>query len=287
MPLSELLQIGDRVVFEVGSERRRWMDVYKDVPDGIMGVVCGFHDAVIYKPRAPVFVLQPGVYHYRGAVSVLLPDGRIVPGDSSVKMVDKEEEGRRDVAMRDERGILQTEYFRLCDLPETKFWERDRVRVRFPYPCGGRERKMTIGQIDYGYIHHCCNDGSPYPFYGVDQVGTSTNAEESWIELIERGNVWKFYHDEPITFGDIKEEASFFQMIGQAEEVRNPINDLFVWTGEGVLDAILSGAVHGFSMSDDRIGSGPYIGAVRFKDETLGERVAKATLEDSGRLNRW
>ncbi|RJQ35153.1 hypothetical protein C4568_01540 [Candidatus Parcubacteria bacterium] len=281
MTLSELLEIGDEVVFKVDPERRYWTDTYKDVPDGTKGIVCGFYDAVIYEPRAPVLVHQPGVYHRKGAVSVWLSDGRIVPGDWSIEMTNKDEEKRRDAAMRDEHGIFRSKQVRLGDLPATKFWEHDKVRVRFPHD--GSEHEMTIGRIDYHHMHQRRDDGSPWPFYGVNySAGVSTSAEEAWIELIERGNVWKYHNNEPLVFTDLKEEAGFFQLVGQTEEMRNPENGLYSWTKDEVLAAIKAGTVHGFSVSSGFFGSGPHINAQRFKDEGLGKRVAKATLEGFG-----
>jgi hypothetical protein len=276
MTLTELLQIGDEVVFRVNPERRMCMhDIYKDIPDGTKGVVCGFHDVVIYEPLLPVLVRQPGVYHRKGAVSVLLRDGRIVPGDWSIEMVDKDEERRRSAVLRG------TECIRLGYLPETKFCEQDNVRVRFPHD--GSEHEMVIGHINYQYMHKRRGDGSPWPFYDVLYTeGGSTSVEESWIELVERGNVWRYYTNQPLVFADLKEEAKFFQFVGQTEEVCNPKNGLYSWTREEVLEAIKEGTVHGFSYISGFFGSGFIIGARRFNDEALGERIAKATLEGCG-----
>lgn len=212
MTFSQILQIGDKVVFNVDPERREHTNTYDNIPDGTVGVVCGFYDAVIYCSRVPVFIEQPGVYHRKGAVFVWLPDGRIIQGGHSIKMVDEEERRRRDTAMRDERGILKHTMVRLGDLPPTNFWESDKVRVRFPDKRG--EREMVIHSIEYDYIHKCRADGSPWPFYNVKSAESgSTTAEESWIELIERGNVWNYYNNQPCSFADIKEEANFFALL--------------------------------------------------------------------------
>jgi len=282
MTLIELLQIGDEVVFKVDPERRMWTDTYKDVPDGTKGIVCGFYDAVIYVSRVPVLVHQPGVYHRKGAVSVWLRDGRIVPGDCSIEMVDKDQEKRRDAALRGADGVLCIEQVRLGDLPETKFWEQDKVRVRFSHD-DGSEHEMVIGRIDYCQMHKRRDDGSLWPFYNVwCMEGRQISAEESWIKLIERGNVWKYYNNQSLKFADLKEEVDFFQLVGQTKKIRNPKNNLDSWTKEEVLDAIKNGIVHGFSVSSGFFGSGPNINAQRFKDEELGKRVAKATLEGFG-----
>lgn len=276
MTLSDLLQIGDEVVFKVDPERRAWTNTYDDVRDGTIGVVCGFHDAIIYRGRIRVYRHTPGTYHSKGAVSVWLPDGRVVPGDYSITMVDQDEERRRNIAMRDEDGVLRDNDVRLGDLPATKFWEHDKVRANFP---GHESLEMTIASISYGNMYGHRNDGSPYPFYEVSFAeGGTTSAEECWLELIERGNVWKYYNDQPLTFADIKEEAGFFQLVGQTEEVRNPRTNFYTWEKDEVLEAIKNGIVHGFTVSGGFFGSGPSIQAIRFNDSDLGRRVAQATL---------
>ena len=276
MSLSDLLKIGDEVIFKVDPERRAHSNAYDTIPDGTKGVVCGFYDAVIYEPRVPVGTWRPGAYHCKGVASIWLPDGRIVSDDSSVAMVDQDEERRRFDALRDEDGTARPEQIRLGDLPATKFWEQDKVRVTFPY---GEILDMTVGHIAYSQIHQRRNDGSPYPFYGVIfQNGGYTSAEESWMELIERGNVWNYYHDQPLSFANLEEESEFFQLVGQSESVRNPRTGLYSWMKDEVLEAIKNGIVHGMSVSHGLFGSGPHISAYRFKNEDLGRRVAEATL---------
>ena len=278
MTLTELLRIGDEVVFKVDPERRRGDDTYKDVPDGTKGIVCGFYDAVIYESRVPVLVHQPGVYHCKGAVSVWLRDGRVVPGGLSIEMVDKDQEKLRDDALLGADGVIAIKQARHGDLPETKFWEQDKVHVRFPRD--GSEHDMVVGHINYYNMHKHRDDGSPLPFYDVWFTdGGQTSTEESRVELIERGNVWKYHNNQSLSFADLNEEASFFRLIGQTEEMRNPKNNFYDWSKDEVLDAIKNGTVHGFSVSSGFFGSGPHINAQRFKDEALGQRIAKATLE--------
>src|SRR5690606_29229846 len=163
-------------------------------------------------------------------------------------------------ALRGADGILHTEQVRLGDLPETKFWEQDKVRVRLPHD--GGEHEMVVCSIDYCRMYDRCDNGSPWPFYNLQYMDAGRiGAEESWIELIERGNVWKYHNNQPLSFIDLKEEASFFQLVGQTEEVRNPKNSLYSWTRKEVLDAIESGIVHGFSISSGFFGSRPQISA--------------------------
>lgn len=277
MTLRDVLLIGDPVVFEVDRETRYWTDTYASVPDGTTGVVCGFYDAVIYQGRTEVYSREPGAYYMKGAESVWLSDGRVIPGNGHVKLVDKNEESRRYAAVRDENGALRTQYTRLGDLPSTSFWEEDKVLVQFPGDSIAEE--ATISRIDYGSMHKQRNDGSPWPFYSVQMSrGGNTSAEESWIELRERGPVYKYYHHEPLSFDDIEQEARFFMLLGHTEEVRNPANDLYSWTKDEVVGAIKDGSAHGFSVWSGLFGNRPSVGAIRYNDEDLGRRVAQATL---------
>jgi hypothetical protein len=278
MTLAELLRIGDKVRFKISPEYRAQLADYKDVPDGTEGVVCGFYDAVLYYGRTDVLVHGPGTYYKKGAVSIWLPNGRIVPGGNYVEMIDKEEEKRRSVAARDSNGVFNDELVRLGNLPPTAFWERDKVYVRLPHRPEVVE-ECFIARVNYGQIHNTCNDGSPYPFYEVQRTNGGTIAtKESRIELKERGNVWKFYHKEPLNFADLREEASFFRLIGQTTDVRNPKDDLYNWTTEEVLEAIRNGLVHGFSVESGFFGGSARISAIRFRNEDLGRRVAQETL---------
>lgn len=66
---------------------------------------------------------------------------------------------------------------------------------------------------------------------------------------------------------------------GKYTEIPNPNTGYYKWEEEDeLIEAIKSGDIHGFSMTNNLFGTGPWIMAVRFEDESLGERVAEATL---------
>ncbi len=113
-------------------------------------------------------------------------------------------------------------------------------------------------------------------------AGWNTWANEDEIELVERGPIWKHYHNEPIVFADIEEEANFFTTIGETEEVRNPATGLFEWSKDEILDALRKGLVHGITNSSGFFGAKQFLMARRFRNEELGARVAKYTLEGFG-----
>jgi len=275
MTLNELLEIGDEVVFKVDPETRRWTNTYKDVPDGTKGVVCRIHDAIMYYGRTRVLVHAPGVYHTKGGVTILLPDGRLVPGNYSVTMTDQVEQKRRDVLKRNERGVFKETYTRLGDLPPTPFWEEDKVLVRRH----DGDTELVVKNINYRQLHERNEDGSRCNAYEVHHSeGWQTGASEDTMELVERGNVWKYHHGEPLSFKTLAEEAAFFTTIGRTEEVRNPESELYHWTLEQALQAIKNGIGHGFTNGIIPFANKRSISVKRFLDEDLGRRVAAETL---------
>ncbi|MGB4762445.1 MAG: hypothetical protein WBP12_03785 [Candidatus Saccharimonas sp.] len=264
-----LLEIGDHVTLEVPSDHREWTSTFNDVPNGTPGVVCGFHEAVTYWSRVPVYGREPGVYYVRGAAKIWLPNGRTVESGGFAQLVNREEEARRDAALRDESGILRSSDVRISDLPDTKFWEQDEVFV----PGEGKGRIATVYYDSLGKLTS--------PMYRVEFYPDEYNSmiSQDSAELVARGNVWRHYHNEPLEFEDINAEAEFFTNIGQTTEVKNPRSNLYDWTLPEALQALRVGLGHGVTVSPGLFGAGPHVSVRRFHDEELGARVATVTLE--------
>ncbi|MDA2922976.1 hypothetical protein MYX07_06970 [Patescibacteria group bacterium AH-259-L07] len=292
--IDELMRIGDEVVITIPRENRECG--YNPCPDGTKATILGFSE--IHYGRLGNLGLQPGVYVNRAWTNLRLEDGREhTEYTYRLELTDKDESNRRLAEFR-KRQQENPDNWRnkefLRELPETPFWEGDFVRVRgrsavtSVYSEMPPEHDPDVFQIigiDYRYLTEKTQVGTKYPAYNIsDKLGSGwhTSASEDDMVLVERGPVWKLYHDEPITFDDIKEEASFFESLGHTEEVRNPANGLYKWTKEEVLEAIQRGIIHGFSVSSGLFGSGPSISATRFRNEELGARVAQATLEGFG-----
>ena len=287
--IEETMRIGDKVVITIPQENRKWG--YNPCPDGTKATILGFSE--VYYGRIRNFGRKPGVYVNRAWVKLLLEDGRKHTEYSGrLELVDKAEYERRVAAFRKYQQEhphtwLKREFLR--ELPETPFWEGDFVRV-----CGRSYREIPFNHgsdvfqivgIDYPYLNERTQTGGKYPAYNISEkleAGWDIQASEDNMVLIERGPVWKFYHNEPIKFAGIQEEAQFFDLLGHTEEVRNPANGSYKWTKEEVIEAIQSGLVHGFAVSRGLFGGKPRIVTKRFKDEDLGRRVAKATLEGFG-----
>jgi len=275
MTISAVLEIGDDVLIEVRPELTR-SDRYDDVPNGTKGVICGFAPDIYYQQRIYVSGRKPGAYSRKGYPIIWLDTGRVVSRVQWFRIIDKELENLRYIPLTKPDGTFRIEEVYLGDLPETKFWEHDKVRVLFP---DGSEHDTVVTQIIYHLMHQYEKDGSPSKFYQVEREGNNVSVGESSIELIERGNVWKFYNKQPLSFIDLKEEATFFHLIGQTEDVPNPIYCRYRWTEEQALEAVTKGLVHGFGNKESPYPIASHVNALLFKDGEVGRRIAEATLK--------
>lgn len=281
--IDECINIGDKVTITIEKENREWG--YNPCPDGTIAEVTGFSE--INYGRVNDCMPKPGVYVDRSWVKLKLEDGKEhTEWSSRLTLLDQKEYKKRETAFH--KNVKENpDYFRkrefIRDLPETPFWEGDKVKVRDQF--GNLKHNngdiFTIIRIDYNHLDQKRNDGSEYPAYNISdsfEAGWHRSASAEEINLVVRGNVWKYYHNEPIKFADLREEANFATRLGLCKEVRNPANKLYSWTLEEVLQAIRDGIVHGFTMSSI-FGGSPRINAQFFVNEELGKRVAASTLE--------
>lgn len=149
----------------------------------------------------------------------------------------------------------------LRELPETPFWEGDSVSYY--------DKAMRVTNIRYDIFNfkYTITDDSVY--------GLEVDVSEHELRLTERGKVWKYYHKEPIEFKNLEEEAIFYKIIGLTEEVRNPYNDIYLWTLEEVLKAIENNIVDAFFMSSGSICTNSRICAIKFHDIEFGDKIRK------------
>jgi len=187
---------------------------------------------------------------------------------------------------------------RISDLPETEFLPGDKVMdVSHKYDDKGdyfKGKVLTVTRINYHDIGKFCYDNvTPLPFicakYGDSGcLGTFRDYE---LKLIERGNIWKFHHKQPLSFASIEEEAIFEDTMRRTTEIKNPRNDLYSWDNSFVdgkpfpqeaLQALKDGIGHAMKMHNGFFGMGPSISVYRFENEELGEKVRQKTLHEFG-----
>jgi hypothetical protein len=288
MVLGEILKVGDTVVINIPDENWEWGFRPVSKQSGTEADVVGFGE--IPYTRVQNFGHEPGIYVNHSWVDVKVPGKKqFCISSCHIDLKDKAEEKQREKAYH-KAGGYKNSHVRLRDLPETKFWEGDVVKLaddmRDVWPGVETFRIFSINYGDFGQMR---NDGvTPMPEYNIEPNvkgrGGYVAVNESQLTLVERGNVWKHYHKEPLWFAGIEEEAGFFAMLGHTEEVRNPKSKLYNWTKDEVLAAIRDGIADSFSVDRGIFGTSKELHhrAVRFKDRDLGERVAQATLAGFG-----
>lgn len=290
--IEQLINVGDGVKITIPQENRKWG--YNPCPDGTNATVQGFSE--IHWGRINNCGLKPGVYTNRAWVKLFLEDGRDhTEWAGRLELADSQEYERRLAQYRQEQqlsGWQPAKEF-LRDLPATPFWEGDKVRVQ------GRSRLVVVTNelpesdpelfviqgIDYPQLDEQTLVGTRYPAYRISSsidAGWHTSASEDDMQLLERGNVWKYYHDEPLQFAGVPEEAQFYHLLGRTDEVRNPRSNLYSWNINEILEAVQQGIAHGMTGGMSFWSRNPHVFAVRFRDEEVGQKVAKATLEGFG-----
>lgn len=270
--IGDILKVGDEVILKIPEENREWG--YNPAPDGTHATIESF-DEIDYS-RTQSYGREPGIYVNKQWCNLRLEDGESLHiGAFCLAFEDLEEYDRRLNAGHAAGGMDQ-EHERLRDLPETPYWEGDRVEII------SDSRQMIVDRIDYMHIGSTRNDGSPWPIYELTEgpgYGTLIGINVDNIRLVERGNIWKYYNNEPIVFSDLMEEATFARTLGLYDDVRNPSTLMYTWTKDEALDAIRDGIAHSISVDSGFFGSGPHTRVCKFRDEDLGRRVAAATLD--------
>ncbi len=296
-------QPGDRVVVKMDPEARAWGR--KGPPDGTQGTIIGKTRVTRYEGRFgnSRHFYEPGVYERDGSFIVLFDSAEDITGlslddvigkntltglDYDIQFVDSAIAAQRLAeyhAFSDDYITRQRHFeniVRIGDLPDTAFWEGDIVLVTREGFSDYPELHTQIEHVEWYW------EGRPYQIQWIDaKTGKyagrgHTYANEADLCLIERGNVWREAHGEPLIFRNIIEEAAYANGTGRTEEVRNPATELYAWTKDEALVAIKHGIADGFSLSTGFFGSGPSIHVNRFTDRNLGERVRAETLNGFG-----
>lgn len=284
------LRTGDRVIIMIPKENREWG--YNPCADGTIAEVIG--PTEIAYGRTDNFGKQPGVYENRSWINLRMPDGQThAELDSRLTFVER---GMEEIRKAEWIGAGRPEGAWLRELPETPFWEGDVIRVpgrprdfatskidpRLNDPCA-----YVVTKISYDRLDGQTNVGTAWPAFQISDgmsTGWHTSVAAEDAVLVERGDVWKRAHGEPVTFRTLEEEAEFAMRTGTTVEVANPATNRYRWSLDEALAAIRDGVAHGISVGPNPLlaalgDASPRISAFRFRDEALGARVAAATLE--------
>jgi hypothetical protein len=304
--LEYILKAGDRVRMNMLADTRQW--VPKTIPNGTLGTIIGKSrvEGIIVN-RYPVSIDESeGIYSQDGVLFVKwdeYPEGmdpddphhlkvqavHLDAADSFFKEYNQRSEElwpvrlpngelNPDFDMTKTRNAL-TNRVRTGDLPETPFWELDIV--------GYQNRRYRITHIEYfrwGPDKEHCYSMEEIDDNGVYMRNGSANVDPNHLVLLERGNLWRERHGEPVVFRNLEEEISFETGVGRARDLRNPKTKLYSWTKDEALQSLKDGIGHGFAVRNGLFGSGPYEMVVVFDNPDLAERVRRTTLAGFGML---
>jgi hypothetical protein len=119
------------------------------------------------------------------------------------------------------------------ELPDTQFWEDDIVEVF-------DGRRGCVSFIDFDALERPVGD---QPVYHVRMVGRQSNERfhARALDLVERGDVWRFYHGEPLEFGSAADEASFHHRISHVTSVANVAHDTMAFSWDQAVEALRTG----------------------------------------------
>lgn len=254
------LEVGDKVILDVSDDAISWG--YKVGVNGEVLDVLGFSE--IAYGRINNLGHRPGIYENDCWIKVNPKTGNSFTISSCyLKPFDEVKYEKLCEENYGKRNFIRP-------LPTTYFYELDEVKT--PMGCG------YINNIRYLEINRYYDNGVEMSPYTIQfKNGGSSWFKEKDLTLIERGNVWKYYMDEPLSFNDIEDEVKFHKLMGWYDEVRNPRTSFYYWNFNEIANGIKNNVIDALYVSD-------FIGitsnqCIKFHDEFLGRKIAKKTLE--------
>lgn len=203
--------VGDEVMLDL-QERK-----IKGVSDGETVTIIGFEER--YEGRTDGVGIPPGLWKNYSYATVRDSRGnmhdlhtsylRPLPGNDFVKLP---------------RELVR-------DLPDTAFWEDDVVEVY-------DGRRGVISSIAYSEIEEA-SERSAYCV--IFDSGHREEFHGHALDLVERGNVWRYHHGEEIEFESPAEEATLHHTMSLVTLSINPDTDQFGFTWDEALRALQSG----------------------------------------------
>jgi len=273
------LRIGDTIVSQNSDSSKEYRTI--TVPDGVKGVVIGFHRYKRAIGRNEVRSNRPvGIYEQNGAVCVKWETGETsTPSCHDIAFIDDETKDMRAADSVYRKAFKEALY--LSPLPEVSVYEGDTIRIQRR---NEDNAEVVITRIEYLDKDRLCNDdATQYPFIQVMCVEegwrSSTNLADI-VTFLKRGNYYWYEHDKTrMEFKDLNDEAGFYRTLGFAEEVRNPATGNYRWELDQLLEAIKNGEIDAISTSGSLFGSVPFSTAYRWPTmPELGKRLREQTL---------
>lgn len=268
-------RIGDRVEMKMDPEARGWGR--KGVPDGTMGTIVGFKRWTRWVGRIYEYGRRPGRYSINSGPIVHWDNGEHEQNVSAHDLwIDAEvnQARRADKAYREAFDQMTWE----ADLPsEIKLWEMDVVRVldKRYHDEDNPNNWMKIHRVDWHNYGDKCSDGVTWmPMYTLTPMngGYTTSINTKGVTLVERGNLWKWFHDRSaVTWKDLQEEVHFHFGMGWVEEVQCPATKNYHWPQNAVLEGLKDGLID--CLRGSHFFGSSTVSGYKIRDRELGERV--------------
>ncbi|MET0980253.1 MAG: hypothetical protein ABWX90_03295 [Candidatus Saccharimonadales bacterium] len=285
--LERYLHIGDVVVMHMDKEAREWGR--NNVPDGTVGIVVGFKRFTDYYARINNFGHVPGTYERNGIAAIrwMNIEGTVSnTGAGDLRWLHDHE--KKMIERREDKAYSEAfEYAaRIGDLPELPFWEMDTVRI---IPRRGQQQPWShtdivrIESIDYHRLKDKRTDGSPMPIYNVTPLENGYGRvclETAELELVERGNLWKWYNNkrDEIKFDSLEKELAFHFALDKEEQIRCEQSGGYHWPFSAILPALEAGIIDIVKQSAGMFGASDSMSAHKLTDPELSERVRQESI---------
>lgn len=160
----------------------------------------------------------------------------------------------------------------LRELPETPLWEDDVVEVY-------DGRRGYVSTIDHLEAER--DPASEVPIYTVKFAVGSEKFHLRSLDLVERGDVWKFYNGHELHFESAANEANFYHRISHVTSVRNDDDSIWTFPWQQAVEALESGKAdmiwHDWSVPLNDPGYN--VSCYTIDDPEVGERCRLELLE--------
>lgn len=168
----------------------------------------------------------------------------------------------------------------MAPLPETAFYEMDRVRFGNE-ECEVMSILLQTPSVQQGRIFEM-ESREGYRIQSVTD-GAVMEATREELELVERGNVWRREAGEALIFEGLTDEILFWAAVGDNNAVPNPYRPdaAFAYTEEERLQAIHDG--HGDFILSELPAANPRRhddSVYRLRNRDVGERIRAAFLDE-------
>lgn len=224
------------------------------------------------------FNKEPGVYMNNSWIKVKHKNNIHTISVHNLEPKDEELFNEREKQYQSGEYVSTTENVRVGNVPKTPFWQEDIVMLKSGEELFEGSKLMKVFELNYDYMDRFCNDGvTPFPYIDVSKFNYGeyssghTAIRERDIELVERGNVWKHYHDIPLKFNSVQEKADFYYNLGHCTEIKNEENGNYSWSNKQVLEGLLNGTIDyvGFEKLSQTSNNYCY----KFNDPSIGLEV--------------